>query len=194
MLAEFEERIKESSSTDSEALSYKIDHDDFMMIQNEGFLFYYRYLLLFEMGDYKRCAADTAHNLRFCEILEQYCVDEDDKNEVLQYRPYILRINAISRSLTSLYHDQDKKRALDILDEAVIIIQNLPVLDAPAFLLEKTRSIKQILSISKQIRIYKENPVAKFENELKKAIIEENYELAAKLRDKISEIVRPETD
>lgn len=52
-------------------------------------IFYYRYLVLFQVGAYDRVARDTQHNLDIRRMIEEYCQSEN-RNEMLQYRPYIL--------------------------------------------------------------------------------------------------------
>jgi len=59
---------------------------------------YFRYLVLFQIGDFKRTVRDTEHNLKICDIVGNYAENEEDKKEILQYRPYILRMNAVSRA------------------------------------------------------------------------------------------------
>ncbi len=193
VLDEYEERIKNSAKNGPGRGRYKLDRDDFQMIQNEGILYYYRYLLLFQTGDYERCIRDTAHNLRFCDIVEEYGADQNDKNQILQYKPYILRINAISRAMNFLYED-DKAGALEVLNNAVQAIQKMPDIDTSVFTFERIRSVKQILSVQKQVLEHKENPVAKLMEKLKNAVSEENYELAASIRDEINELTRTDPD
>ena len=60
---------------------FKIDRDDFALLQNEGVLYYYRYYILFQIGDYERTSMDTDHNLKICEIVERYA-HRDDKNDI----------------------------------------------------------------------------------------------------------------
>ena len=77
---------------------------------------------------------------------------------------------------------------------SVSLIENLSDIDTQTFIFEKLRSIKQILSVKEQVIEYKENPETKLKRDLKKAIKEENYELAASLRDRISELKDKEKD
>ncbi len=166
---------------------FSITHDDFILLQNEGIIYYFRYLVLFQVGDFVRTARDTEHNLKICDIVEDFAESEEDKKEILQYRPYILRINAISRAMMSLRHEM-RKTAIEILEWAIEEIESMPEIDTPAFQFERVRSINYLKSTLKQVRDEEASPLGKLREELEKAVSEENYERAAEIRDRIREL------
>ncbi len=186
-LAEIE-RYREEHGTDE---GYVLTHEDFIRIQNEGIIYYYRYLILFQMGDFERTVSDTDHNLKICDMVEKYVIDENDKRELLQYKPYILRINAIAKAMISL-NQQLKSVATQVLESAIEIIQKMPNVETPAFKFEKLRSLHSLRTTLKQIIGQKASPVNKLREELKKAVDTENYERAAELRDRIEELEEQE--
>ena len=181
------ERIEEYVSTHGTVDGFSLSHEDFLRLQNEGIIYYYRYLVLFQMSDFERTARDTDHNLSICEIAEKFTDEEDDKKELLQYKPYILRINAISKAMISL-NKQLKDVAAQILESAIELIKKMPNIESPAFQFEKLRSLHSLQTTLRQIRKKKISPVAKLKSELDQAVEEENYERAAELRDKIRQI------
>jgi len=166
---------------------FRLTHMDFLNLKNEGILYYYRYLLLFQLGEYERSSCDTDHNLQICELIEKYVENSKDKQEILQYRPYILRINAISNAMISL-QSKLKTVARKILQSAIDLIQNIPEIDTPEFKYEKIRSIKQLKSTLDQIQNEDLSFVEQMEQDLEEALAIENYELAAQLRDKLKEL------
>ena len=166
---------------------FSLSHEDFLRLQNEASIYHLRYLVLFQISDFERTARDTDHNLKICEITEQYSDREEDKKELLQYKPYMLRINAISKAMISL-NKQLKDVAAQILESAIELIKNMPNIESPAFQFEKLRSLHSLQTTLKQIRKKKISPVAKLKSELDQAVEEENYERAAELRDKIKQI------
>ena len=181
MLEEFQERVRLSSD------SFRLGHDDFLLLSNEGILFYYRYLRLFQIGDYKRTARDTDHNMQLCDLVEKYCEDNDDKKMLLQYKPYILRMNAISKAMMFL-HQHLKAAAREILESAIESIRSLPEVDTPSFQFERIRSLDYLESALKQVHEKKADPLEALKEELAKAVDEEDYERAAVLRDRIGEL------
>ena len=177
-------QFKEDSDSDE---GFFIQYEDFLKLQNEGILFYYRYLILFQIGDFRRTVRDTEHNLKLCEIIEKYVEDVSVKKEILQYKPYILRINAIARAMISLKKEL-KIVAAKIIESAIEIIQKMPEIDTTAFQFEKIRSLHSLKATLKQIKKRKTSEVDRLELELERAVESEDYERAAELRDKIEEL------
>ena len=137
---------------------FAISHDDFAALQSEGLLFYFRYLVLFQIGDFVRTSRDTEHNLALCDLVERYAESEDDRKELLQHRPYILRMNAISRAMISL-HKEMKAAAEEILAGAISAIEGMAEIDTPAFQFERMRSLNYLKATLKQIHDKQSSPV-----------------------------------
>ncbi|GAB4365886.1 MAG: UvrB/UvrC motif-containing protein [Spirochaetales bacterium] len=166
---------------------FVVSHEEYLRLHEEGTLFYYRYLLLFQINDFERVLRDTSHNLRICALVEKYVQSEEDKNALLQYKPYILRMNALARSML-LIQRREEERAKEVLSDTIEQIRSLPDVDSPTFQFEKIRSINYLTSTLKQLRGEQEDTLERLKKELEKAVQEENYELAAKLRDQIREL------
>jgi hypothetical protein len=166
---------------------FVISSEDLLYLQNEGILFYYRYLQLFQLGDFERTVRDTNHNLRLCDRIEKYCQDSEEKNTILQYKPYILRMHAIAEAMISL-HKNLNAVAKETLETAIDMINNMQDIDTPAFKFEKIRSLSYLKSALKQINETADTPKDRLKVELDAAVAEEDYERAAMLRDRIREI------
>lgn len=187
VLDEIHDRLEVFITNNDEDGGFTIDHDSFALLQNEGLLYYYRYILLFQMGDYQRTARDTEHNLEVCSLVERYCTNKDDQKSLLQYQPYILRVNALSKSAVCLAENQ-KLQAINILESAIEDIRSIYEVDTPVFHFERLRSQKHLTSALEQLKEEKMSKKEKLEEELKVAIDNENYELAMELRDKIGHL------
>ncbi len=191
----FEERLSLYVEEHGSDEGFTINHDDAVMLQQEGVLFYYRYLLLFQSNDFERTARDTEHNLRLCRLLERYCPDEDDRNAVLQFKPYIVRMNAMARAMTAMKQGMSGV-ARQILEGGIAEIDGLDDIDSPAFRFEKVRSTNYLRSTLSRIADGElgdeggggNDRVTALEDELRRAVEEENYERAAVLRDRIREL------
>lgn len=181
LLEEFQERARLSSG------DFSLAHEDFVNLSNEGILFYYRYLRLFQIGDYRRTARDTDHNMELCELVEKHGAEVEDRNSLLQYKPYIMRMNAISKAMMFL-HQHLKTAAREILEAAIDNIRGLPEVDTPSFQFERVRSIDYLESALKQVHEKRISPVDTLKEELDKAVEEEDYERAAELRDRIGDL------
>jgi hypothetical protein len=185
VLEEFLDRLEKHKKTHSTDEGFRLRHSDFLLLQNEGILYYSRYLILFQLEEYERTARDTTHNLLICDLIDKYLENEDDKNEMLQYLPYIVRINAIAKAKI-----QERKRlrhsARQILKTAIELINNIQDIDTPTFQVEKKRSIEilktRLTDLAPEPVV---TPLERLQSELERAVEAENYERAAKLRDTI---------
>jgi len=189
VLEEYEHRREEYRRETGTYEGFELSHEDFLLLQEEGVLNYYRYLLLFQLNDFERVERDTFHNLRICELVERFVPSEDDKAALLQYRPYILRMNRMAKAMI-LVREGNKDEAENVLKNAIDEITSLPAMDSPAFQFEKIRSINYLKTGLKQLGNEEENPTDELRRELEKAVNEENYERAAELRDQLRKFAR----
>jgi hypothetical protein len=166
-----------------------ISPENFLELQNEGILYYYRYLHLFQVNDYTRTARDTKHNLDICELVENYVNEENEPMSILQYKPYILRMHAVSQAMMSL-HKNLNTMAKKILEIALQQIEEMDEIDTPAFKFEKIRSIQYLKSALRQVenQVSENDPLNHLRQRLQDAVDIEDYEQAAELRDKIEEL------
>jgi len=165
----------------------KLEDNDFRKLQDEGILYYYRYLALFQVGQYERVARDTEHNLNIADLLEHSYSNEKQK-EILQYRPYIRRINAISKAMVFLAED-DTIQAINELKKGMTDIEFLPSVSSSIFEFEKIRSIQHLSQLISQIEGSDIQKPKGFKNrlgeELSRAVADEDYERAAGIRDRL---------
>lgn len=173
-------------------------------LQAEGVLFYYRYLLLFQLQYFDLVIRDTEHNLHLCDILERYCENEDARNAVLQFQPYIIRMNAAARAMSIGRGDQSGDFHL-VVEEAVRRIEELQEIDSPAFQFERIRSVNYLRTLARKLdkgnvddlegEDEETGPMeapdsesssdrrTRLEQELQEAVNSEDYERAADIRD-----------
>jgi hypothetical protein len=166
---------------------FEIGHEDLLSLQNEGLLYYYRYLLLFQLRDFERVIRDTEHNLELSDLTQKYCSDDEDRAAIFQYKPYILRMNAISKVMKNL-EEVPQTDSLGVLQGAIDEINNLPEIDSPTFQFERVRSVNYLKSALRQIENSNPDPVEELKKELDLAVEEENYERAAEIRDKMRDL------
>lgn len=185
VLKEFEERLTQWKALHNQDDSgFTLSSEDFQLLQNEGILMYFRYLHLFQISDFQRTARDTEHNLKICEFSERYCEDREEAKAILQYKPYILRINAVSNAMLSLQKNV-KNLAHKIIRQAINQINDMEEVDSPAFKLEKARSLSYLNSALEQFTEEEPSEIERLKMDLKQAVEEEDYERAARLRDTI---------
>jgi UvrB/uvrC motif len=187
VVEELEERLARHRESTGDDEGFELTHEECALMQSEGILYYYRYLLLFQLNDFERVIRDTGHNLRICHLLENHCSDKEDRNAVLQFKPYIVRMNAMARAMQRV-RDESPDEARTILDQAIAEIQGLDKIESPAFQFERVRSVNYLRSARDQVSDRPADPKRKLETELRLAVDDEDYERAAEIRDRIREL------
>jgi hypothetical protein len=179
-----EGRLESHVASHGGETGFQIGSEEFQLLQSESLLYYFRYLVLFQIGDFVRTARDTEHNMRVCSLVERFVAAEEDRKELLQYRPYIVRMNAISRAMISL-HKELSGAAEEILRTAIHDIEELSDVGTSAFQFERERSLNYLKATLRQIKDKKPSPAEALKADLHRAVEEEDYEAAAILRDRI---------
>ena len=152
---------------------------------NEGTLYYFRYIRLFQLKDWSRTVRDTTRNLLVFDLVHRYARREEDQQFLEKWRPYILRVNASASAMLEVEkgaYDQALRIAKDGLEK----LENLEEVDDDTFKFERARSATALRELAAQIE--KNRPLSeleKLENQLRRAIDQQEFERAAQLRDRI---------
>jgi hypothetical protein len=172
-------------------------------LQSEGVLYYYRYLLLFRLGHYDLVIRDTDHNLHLCDLLERYCQSEEARDAVLQFQPYILRMNAAARAI-AIERGELSGDFHEVIETTIQRIGELEEIDSPAFQFERIRSVNYLRTLARKLdaepdasdvpdatdesdqiasRMITGDDRSRLQHELQEAVDAEDYERAARIRD-----------
>ena len=165
--------------------AFRLSPDDCIELFNEGVLYYYRYLHLFQMKDWPRTVRDTMRNLRLFDFIHRHAARDEDKHYLEQWRPYVLRISAIAAAMIQL-DDHNHPNALAIIQTAAQTIESLPDVDDESYKYERHRSLEALHEFADQVE--QTTPLTelqKLERQLLDAVTTERYERAAELRDRI---------
>jgi hypothetical protein len=151
----------------------------------EGTLYYFRYVRLFQLKDWARTVRDTARNLRAFDFLHQYARREEDQQFLEKWRPYILRVHASAMVMQAIDRSAYDE-ALTLAREAIGKIEALEELEDDTFKFERERSILALRELESQVQ--KNRPLSELEqleHQLRRAIDRQEFERAAQLRDRI---------
>jgi hypothetical protein len=155
---------------------------------HEGTLYYFRYVRLFQLKDWARTIRDTSRNLRAFDFLHRYAQREEDQRFLEKWRPYILRVHASATAMLEV-----EKGAYDeasrITRETIRKLESLEDLEDETFRFERERSLMALRELDSQIQ--KNRPLSeleKLEHQLRRAIDTQEFERAARLRDRIREL------
>lgn len=177
-------RLVEAKAAGEEA-EFKLSAEDCAELFSEGVLYYYRYVRFFQLKDWERTARDTARNLRVFDLVGRYAKRAEDRTQLEQWRPYVVRMNSVARAMMAL-DDREFETALKIVTQAVEGIESLPDMENSTFQFERDRSLTALRDLARQIE--RDRPLSEIERlqrELRKAVESEQFERAAEIRDRL---------
>ncbi len=177
-------RLDEAKKAGAEA-GFRLDPDECVELFNEGVLYYYRYLHLFQLKDWPRTIRDTVRNLKLFDFVHKYAKRGEDRHYLEQWRPYVLRVNAVAAAMVAM-DENNHHQALALVHAAAEAIEALPDIEEDTFRFERRRSMEALHELAEEIQ--KSRPLTELEeleNQLLEAVTAEHYERAAELRDRI---------
>jgi hypothetical protein len=183
-------RIDAHKRRNGTELGYVLDPDECREIREEAFQYYQRYLANFVLEDYEAVSRDTKRNLDVLDLCIKYAEDDDDRYSLEQYRPYVLMMHYRSKGLSAM-----KKRAyrtaLAHVECGLKILKNYFVEMGQAKAYKGSDEVQVLKMLRREIRKYLPvDPVTKTRKMLERAVAEERYEDAARLRDQLDAMVK----
>lgn len=176
------------AQTDGRETDFELEAEECAELFGEGTLYYFRYLHLFQLRRWDFTIRDTARNLRLFDFVNRHAAREEDRLHLEKWRPYVVRMNACAMALLALEQGEAAK-ALGMIETAKRQIAALEELDDDTFQFERQRSQMALSELSAQIeRMQPVSPLDRLERQLQKAIDSQEFERAAKLRDRIREL------
>lgn len=185
LLEHFEERLDEHVAAGGAPEDFKLDEESCRQLREEAVQYYHRYVALFILEDYESVVRDTSRNLRVIDLCAKHAETEEDREILEPFRPYITMMRA--RALASqAIKDKEPKAALLAIDEALEKIRGYFTERAEPDAFEQSSEV-QLLRGMRDALVPKlpSSPKSELRDRLKKALEQENYELAAILRDEL---------
>ena len=185
--SEFDYQLRQlvRASAAGAADEFDLAPDDCARLFSEGTLYYYRYLRLFQLRDWQRAIRDTGRNLRLFDFIHEHARRAEDRNNLEKWRPYVLRMNGAAQALLRV-EQGESAGALTVLSRTRRQIEQLEELDDDTFDFERERSLLALRELADQIQQSQPpSELDRLQGQLDRAIAEQEFERAAKLRDRI---------
>lgn len=174
-------KIYESSKVDD---YFSLSSEDCKKLRREGIQYYYRYLSLMKLEDFKRVVRDTERNLRLFAFVKKFATKEMDRWALDQFRPYVIMIN--TRALAALVIRENtasyREKAIELCDEGIGRI--IAFYKEYGISSEIDNSLELSILRALKSEFLRASPET-LEEKLQNAIREERFEDAALIRDKI---------
>lgn len=178
---QLEDSIRENGGEEG----FILNAEDCALLKNEALQYYYRYLSLFHLQEYKAVERDTERNLRVFDLIKRYAEEDDDRYSQEQYRPYVIMMNTRSTAHILLEKNQPEE-AIERIEEAIERIEVFfSELQRPD-LTDKCTEIHFLNQFADEIRLrWQTDPVGALRAKMQDAVAREDYETAASIRDEI---------
>lgn len=188
LLNYFEKRLREHRKRNGTDLGFHLTPPQCQSLRDEAGMYYHRYLSLFVLGDYGGVARDTARNLRVLNLCGKYAIDEQDRLILEQYRPYILMMN--TRAMATIEYDHGNyKEALEIVKQGLKEMKSFFRRFGHVAAYKHASEAKILRQFGREIRRkLPVDPLQKLQTELNRAVQDERYEDAARLRDEMEKM------
>ncbi len=186
LLAYHESRIDEAQSGEEDHESpLELTPEDCKSLRDEALQYYHRYIALLVLEDYEAVARDTSRNLRVLDLCAQHASSETDQSALEQFRPYILMMRARALASHALQNDEGKA-ALVAIDDGLDALRKCFEQQGRSAEFEESSEVQLLRGM--RGALLPQLPVsqrAELRQRLQEAIAQENYELAAILRDEL---------
>jgi hypothetical protein len=186
--AQIEQEEDDFAGPEGKSDKLVLSPEDCRSLREEAAQFYQRYLALLVLEDFDRVVRDTTRNLRVLDLCAKHAQAEEDRTILEQFRPYITMMR--SRALASqAMKDNEPKAAIHALDEGLEALRSYfndsgkPQMFDQSSEVELLRGMRDALVPKLPI-----SQKTELRQRLAKAIEQENYELAAILRDELKQL------
>ncbi len=183
--ADVPEPSPESEDVEDE---FVLSADDCRHLRDEAVQYYHRYVALLVLEEYEAVIRDTTRNLRLLEFCSLHAKEDSDRTILEQFRPYIMMMRARALAGAALKDDQPKASVF-ALDESLAEIQKYFADRGTPELFEQSSEVEALRGMREAL--VPRLPVSQkseLRQRLQRALDQENYELAAILRDELRQI------
>jgi len=190
LLEYYQHKLCEYRDAHGSDLGFELSREDCRSLREEAMMYYHRYLACFVLEDFDAVIRDTQRNLEVFELCHRYAAQKSDRMALHRYKPYVVMMNTRAKAHLAL-HRRDYKQAVTHVRTGLKIIRNfyedLEQIDEYAGSTE-VKLLRQLLrSIRKQMP---KDPLKQLERRLRRAVAQQHFEEAAKLKDRIERIRR----
>lgn len=176
-----------------ESNAFELDEDNCIEIDREFVQFYHRRVCWLQLKEFSNAVKDADHTLGLMDFCKAYSPDEEWTVSHEQYRPFVLYHRTQAAALSHLDEDAevedvdpgDVEKAIDEVNVGLIRLNDLFVEYDAAEQFEEDDLVVRLREFREGIR-EKYGVTSTLQERLVAAIENEDYELAAKLRDELS--------
>lgn len=162
-----------------------LDEDQCMEVDREFMQFYHRRICWLRLQYYNRAVMDADHTLRLMDLSERVSPDEEWTRSHEQYRPFVLFHRTQAAALGALEVDESGEEAVQAINSGLDTIEAFFIKHEAEEHFEEDELVVRLIELRETLR--SEYEVGQtLREKLSAAVEQEQYELAAKLRDELN--------
>lgn len=186
LLEYHESRIDEAENEGNE--SPKLTPDECRALRDEAVQYYHRYVALLALEDFEGVVRDTTRNLRVLDLCTRAAETEPDRTILEQFRPYITMVRARALASQAL-KDNEPKAAIHAIDEGLEALKQYFAESGQPQLFESSSEVQMLRGMRESlVPKLPVSQLSELRQRLALAVEQENYELAAILRDELRQL------
>ena len=169
-----------------ESTELVLDEDQCMEVDREFMQFYHRRICWLRLQYYNRAVMDADHTLRLMDISERVSPDDEWTRSHEQYRPFVLFHRTQAAALGALEEEESGEDAVQAINGGLETIREFFVKHEAEEHFEEDELVVRLVELRETLRSeYEVGQTLK--EKLTAAVEQEQYELAAKLRDELNQ-------
>jgi len=181
-------KLEEYKQTHHTDIGFELTPEECRQLRDEALMYYHRYLACFILEEYEQVIYDTQRNIQIFDLCNKYAAKKSDRMVLEQYRPYVIMMNTrakahlASRSRKfplAIQHIKSGLKAIKKLYDDMDQSEDFQYSPEAGALKELGQKLKKKLPA---------NPIRMLENRLKRAVLNEQFEDAARLRDQLNRL------
>lgn len=190
----FQSRAAAQDQAAPDSRPFQLSSADCELLLREGVQYYHRYVSFWHLERYELCARDTARNLRLFAFVKAYAAADRDKLQFDQWRPYVTMMHAKAVA-TPLVGLEDYDTALAVVEAGIRKIWDFLSEYHQEGRADQCAELNYLQEWRNELRKHtkqlpaperpEEPALDDLRAELERAVAEERFEDAARLRDEL---------
>ena len=171
---------------------FSINPDECAKLQQEAIQYHHRSICNFELEDYEAVERDTEHILELLDFVQDYALGEEIGQSFQQFRPQtiMMQIRAVG---TELIAENNYDEAIKEITDAIEELNQFYTEMGREEMIDSSMEVHSLREWLKDVEAeaVEKKPMTngeKLQHKLNKAIEQEDYEAAAKLRDQLAKL------
>jgi hypothetical protein len=188
LLEYHEARLDEHAEQHGSASGFTLSEDECRELRDEAVQYYHRYVCLMVLDEFDGVVRDTTRNLRVLDLCAKHAETEQDRQVLEQFRAYIVMMRARALASQAL-KDNEPKAAVHALDDGLEALRQHFADSGETDGFDEASEVQVLRGMRDALT--PKLPVsqkAELKNRLQQALEQENYELAAILRDELKNL------